>query len=153
MGPRPTDAPGGLELVPLEPGERADARALLASNGLPAADLDDPDVALFAAVEDGRTVGVGGLEQYGTAALLRSVAVRADRRGEGHGTRLCRALAVEARDRGVETLYLLTTDAAGFFEGLGFERCDRESAPTEVRGSDQFTDLCPSSAVCMTTDL
>jgi amino-acid N-acetyltransferase len=143
----------GLRLVHLSHGERADARALLESCGLPITDLDATDVRLFRGSVDGQSVGVGGFELFGEHALLRSVAVGPEARGEGFGTAFCRALERRARDRGVKTLYLLTTDAAGFFERLGFDRCERESVPTAVRESREFTDLCPVSAVCMVKEI
>lgn len=142
-----------LRLTHLPPGERADARALLASCDLPTDDLDEPDVRLFDGSVDGRSICVGGIELFDGSALLRSVAVEPTARGEGVGTALCRALERRARDRGVETLYLLTTDADAFFERLGFARCEREAVPVAVRESREFADLCPVSAVCMSKEI
>lgn len=50
---------------------------------------------------------------------------------------------------GVETLYLLTTTAAGFFADRGYERVDRSVVPAPVRGTTQFSTLCPESATVM----
>jgi amino-acid N-acetyltransferase len=60
------------------------------------------------------------------------------------------AAAVElARNRGMRTLYLLTETAAGFFDRLGFDRIERTELPQTIRRSDQFTRVCPETAVAM----
>lgn len=126
-----------------------DVRALLERNDLPTSDLDDSTVDLFEARAEGQRVGVGGLERYGTDALLRSVAVPSSLRGEGYGTAISVALESRARESGVETLYLLTTTASEFFEDRGFEAVPRSDVPAAVRESAEFGDLCPDGAACM----
>jgi amino-acid N-acetyltransferase len=125
----------------------------LAAADLPTADLRDGAGRFYLAVADGDRVGVGGLEIYGTAGLLRSVAVPAEARGEGYGTAICDALEAEARDASVRTLYLLTTTAASFFEARGYERVDRGAAPAAIKGTTQFAELCPSAATCLRREL
>jgi amino-acid N-acetyltransferase len=49
----------------------------------------------------------------------------------------------------VETLYLLTTTAAAFFARHGYETVERDTVPARIRGTTEFDDLCPDSAVCM----
>jgi amino-acid N-acetyltransferase len=127
--------------------------ALLADAGLPTADLRDGPGRFYLAVADGERVGAGGLEPYGSTALLRSVVVAPDRRGEGYGTAVCRRLETRAADRGVDALYLLTTDAAGFFADLGYDRVDRGAVPDAIRDTRQFTSLCPESATVMEKQL
>jgi N-acetylglutamate synthase-like GNAT family acetyltransferase/ADP-ribose pyrophosphatase YjhB (NUDIX family) len=141
-------ASGMDPIVSLSSTDREDVERLLSDAGLPTVDLDDP-VEIFAARSGGRDVGCGGLERYGESALVRSVAVGPEARGEGYGTAICRALFGEAARRGVGDLYLLTTDAEGFFERLAFEAVDRESVPEAIRETRQFADLCPESATCM----
>jgi L-amino acid N-acyltransferase YncA len=96
-----------------------------------------------------RLTGVVGLEIYGKVALLRSLAVVQDCRGNGFG----KALVAEAEDyakwRGVAEVYLLTSTAEGFFERLGYRRASREAAPEAIRRTWEFTDLCPSSSAFM----
>jgi N-acetylglutamate synthase-like GNAT family acetyltransferase len=94
-------------------------------------------------------VGVAGIEVYGTDALLRSVAVADAVRNRGLGRDLVRNRLEAARTRGLRAVYLLTTTAPGFFEGLGFERVPRASAPASVQASEEFASLCPDSAVCL----
>lgn len=133
--------------------EPEDVRALLTRNDLPTADLAASSVELFEARAEGQRVGVGGLELYGTDALLRSVAVPSSMRGDGYGTAICGALESRARSSGVETLYLLTTTAIEFFEARGFETIARSDVPEAVRCSAEFGDLCPDGASCMRRSL
>jgi amino-acid N-acetyltransferase len=125
----------------------------LAAADLPTSDLGDAAGRFYLAVADGHRVGVGGLEVYGTDGLLRSLAVPADARGEGYGIAICDALEAEARDAGVQRLYLLTTTAASFFEARGYERVDRATAPEQIQGTTQFAELCPSGATCLRREL
>jgi len=122
---------------------------LLVENGLPTADLETGDLQLFKAIVGGEVVGIGGFEQYGTDALLRSVVVHPDLRGRGYGTRIC----LELEDKMCESLcmaiYLLTDDTSNFFEQLGYEQVDRNSAPDAIQGTREFSELCPSTFVCM----
>ena len=66
---------GGLCSEPLSRAELGAAPKALATSGLPADDVDADDVKLFAFKLGGRTVGYGGLEIHGDAALLRSIRV------------------------------------------------------------------------------
>lgn len=123
--------------------------ALLRAADLPASDLDSSPVRLFVAYEDDEFVGTGGMEAYGPDALLRSVAVPDSVRGRGYGTAVYRDLESRAREDGIERLFLLTTTAAGFFDGLGFEPIDRDDAPAPIRETTEFRELCSVEATCM----
>jgi N-acetylglutamate synthase-like GNAT family acetyltransferase len=46
-------------------------------------------------------------------------------------------------------VFLLTTDAAGYLERLGFRSVERDAVPDQVRASDEFVRLCPKSATAM----
>ena len=76
-----------------------------------------------------------------------------DVRGQGYGAAVCDAIEREARADGVDETYFLTTTAAGFFAGRGYDAVPRESAPDAVRATEQFADLCPASATCMRKSL
>lgn len=122
---------------------------LLEAAGLPTDDIREKRDWFFDATRDGNRVGVGALEAYGTVGLLRSVAVDPHERGQGVGSGICAALEREARELGVERLYLLTTKAAGFFRSIGYEHIGRDAAPPAIRETTQFAELCPDSAVCL----
>ena len=124
--------------------------ALLESCSLPAQDIKPGHMDAFLLMWEGEAmVACAGLEMYGEAALLRSVAVRPDLRGAGMGSQLVGAIEARAASNGVRKLYLLTTTAEEFFTRLGYERTDRSSSPEAIQSSREFQTLCPSSAVCM----
>ena len=142
-----------LELRPATVADDSAIRGLLTAAGLPVADVDATRQAFIVATADGQTEGCVGLEIHGAAALLRSLAVREQRRGGGVGNALlarARALAVAHR---VETLFLLTTSASQFFGRRGFITVDRSIVPADLAGSAQFAGLCPTSATCMMVKL
>jgi amino-acid N-acetyltransferase len=93
--------------------------------------------------------GVIGIEPYGNAALLRSLAVRDDLRARGLGSRLLAHAESQAAGLGVETLYLLTTTAERFFAARGYARTPRDSAPVAIRATREFSELCPSTSTCL----
>jgi len=129
-------------------------KALLADSGLPVSDLSPGHLEHFFGCGDARApAGVVGLEIYGTVALLRSLAVAADRRGTGCGKALVAEAERHARSRGVRELYLLTTTAERFFERLGYRRTGRENAPEAIRGTQEFSGLCPSSSAFLVKEL
>lgn len=127
--------------------------ALLEENGLPREGLEEHLATALAAWEGERVVGSAALELYGTSALLRSVAVAEERRGQGLGERLTREALDLARQRGAERAYLLTETADGFFPRLGFRSVSRREVPESVRGSVEFVSACPAGARAMVLDL
>jgi amino-acid N-acetyltransferase len=126
---------------------------LLDDNRLPRAGLDAHVATTLVAREDGALVGTAALELYGTAALLRSVAVWSARRGQGLGQALTIAALDLGRERGVATVYLLTETASEFFPKLGFRPIARADVDAAVLGSAEFTMVCPQSALVMVRSL
>jgi len=133
-----------------QPADLPAIRALLTASGLPSADLTPAHLASFWIERDAAgLVGVVGLEPRGRAALLRSLAVRADARGRGLGGALLGQAEAQARAIGVETLHLLTTTAERFFAARGYAVAPRGAAPPEIQATAEFAGLCPSTSVCM----
>ncbi|MDY6817825.1 MAG: arsenic resistance N-acetyltransferase ArsN2 [Halobacteriales archaeon] len=122
---------------------------LLAANDLPTADISELMDHLYVFETDGERIGVGGLEPYADVGLLRSVAIEDACRGQGYGSAVCRRLLAVARQAELSTVYLLTTTAEEFFARLGFEVVDRTAVPHAIRQTREFSDLCPTTAVCM----
>lgn len=123
---------------------------LLAAHGLPTEDVTPPMLAhFFVADEGGEPRGVVGLQIAGDVALLRSLAVVHHARGQGLGAALVRQAEVHARAQGVGTLYLLTTDAAAFFDRQGYTAVARDQAPEAIRATAQFSGICCRSATLM----
>lgn len=127
--------------------------SLLARSGLPTSDLGAARPEFIVASHAGRIIGTGALERFGSAALLRSVAVEPDWRGSGVGGELVAAIEARARAAGIAQLILLTMTARSFFERLGYRSMDREQVPAAVLASAEFRSLCPASAVCLAKDL
>jgi N-acetylglutamate synthase-like GNAT family acetyltransferase len=128
-------------------------RALLERSGLPTSDLESarPDFAVIR--EHGMLIAAGALQRFGSAALLRSLAVAPDRRGRGLGKTVVSELERLARAQQISRLILLTQTAAEFFARQGYQVIERSSAPQEVQRSDEFRSLCPSTATCMAKSL
>ena len=57
-------------------------------------------------------------------AVLWDVVIPEDLQGQGLGRQLVEALLNTPQLRGVERVYLMTTNSAGFYEQLGFERVE-----------------------------
>jgi amino-acid N-acetyltransferase len=128
----------------------AGVRGLLSAADLPTQDITLDLLAHFFYVENnGEIIGVIGAVPCGAHALLRSLAVAADCRGNGLGSRLVAAAESHALDLGARGLYLLTLTAEGFFSRHGYRVIPREKAPKAVRATAEFTHICPASSVLM----
>ena len=123
--------------------------ALLKGQALPTDGLEHHLPTTLVARQGGRIVGSVAVETYPDGGLLRSVAVAADSQGQGLGQALTSAAFAMAQDAGVDTLYLLTTTAEGYFPKFGFERIRRDEVPASVQTSIEFTSACPSTATVM----
>lgn len=128
-------------------------RALMHSCRLPEGDIGEHLATFVVGEHGGAIVSSGGFQVLGTAAMLRSLAVGARWSGRGWGRRTLRRLLSHARALGLGHVYLLTTTASGFFARQGFQPVVRDLAPPLVRGTRQFTHLCPASAILMHLDL
>jgi SAM-dependent methyltransferase len=117
------------------------------------AGLEAPATAVFVAVEGSEIVGCAAVEREGAAALLRSVAVRADRRGRGWGARLSDAAVEAARAGGATEAWLLTETAESFFGRLGWSDAARSDLEARFPRSAQVSGVCPASARSMRRDL
>lgn len=150
--------PAGLtrtDARPLTPDTpvRADDPALaeaLAGAGLPIEDLAQTSARFFSYAEPGGPViGYAAFEPLGTHALVRSVVVLPQARARGHTRTIVPLLLRRAFDAGARDAWLLTETAEPVFERLGFVPVARQDAPREVRGTSQFSLLCPQSATLM----
>jgi amino-acid N-acetyltransferase len=126
--------------------------ALLGANGLPTEDLSHGVVLLGVRDERGLE-GVVGIEPHGETALLRSLAVRPDRRQSGLGSALVHEAERLAVGTGIRALFLLTTTAEAFFAHRGYVREPRDQAPLAIQRTREFASLCPSSAAFMRKSL
>lgn len=99
--------------------------------------------------QDGTLIGSGGIESYDSFALLRSVAVRADARGQKLGDHIVSDLLRRARQLDFKAVFLLTETARDFFVKKGFADISRDEVPDAVKSSSEFSFVCPVSASCM----
>ena len=139
-----------LRAEPARPHDVKDALDLIRRSDLPDKDVAERFGHYFVVHEDdGRVVGVAGLEVHGEDGLLRSVAVNADYRRQGLGSSLVEAAVERAQKLELRSVYLLTTDAQDYFVRVGFVECPRDEAPPAIRESWEFTTGCPETAVFM----
>ncbi|MEN9938386.1 MAG: hypothetical protein RLZZ387_4965 [Chloroflexota bacterium] len=110
------------------------------------------DIAIVAR-DAAQVVGSAAVERYERAGLLRSVAVDPAYRGQGLGARLVGAALDQARQEGLQTIYLLTTTASEYFPRFGFEPISRADVAPAVQQSVEFMSACPASALVMRTEL
>ncbi len=128
--------------------------ALLTANGLPTADITPDSAARFFAAGTPEAIrGVVAIEVHGEYGVLRSLAVTADERGAGIGSRLLAHAEKQAGAVGIGTLYLLTQTAATFFARYDYAPADRMRVPALIAATPEFAHLCPSSATCMSKSL
>jgi amino-acid N-acetyltransferase len=108
---------------------------------------------LVARTEDSKIIGAVGCEAYKEYGLLRSLVIHPSYRGFGLGRGLTTEMENCAQEKGMKTLYLLTTTAADYFPRLGFKITQRSSVPGGIAATEEFRNLCPSTAVCMCKQL
>lgn len=143
-------------MITLRPGslnDKAAIAAILNACGLPSADIDDHLPNFIVAMKDGSIVGCAGFEAYGKDGLLRSVAVEQAHRHSGIASSIYDKLVPLAWDKGIRRFHLLTSTATGYFERKGFRISHRDGSPEPIRQTNEFTELCPSSAVYMVKEL
>jgi amino-acid N-acetyltransferase len=103
-----------------EPADLPEVLALLARSALPVEGVEEHFSHFLVATRDGQIIACGGFEIEEGCALLRSVAVADDARGERVGIEIVRQALRLASAARAETAYLYTTSASGFFSKLGF---------------------------------
>ena len=142
-----------VELRTATPADLPKVLDLLNSARLPTAGVAEAFPHLVVAESEGLLVGVAGLEVYGASALLRSVVVEESWRGSGVGRRLIENALDEAKRRGLDDVFLLTTTAEHYFPRFGFACASRDSVAADVQTSVEFQGACPSTAVLMRKSL
>jgi len=100
--------------------------------------------AVVSAWQGRRLVGFGRATSDGVfRAVIWDVVIASDQQGQGVGRRLVEALLDARAVQTVERVYLMTTNSAGFYEQLGFERVERQALMVrsfEQSAEDQRTD-------------
>ena len=138
-----------MHITQATPPMRAEIIALLQSQQLPVEDLPSQLTDFFVAQEDGKLIGLIGMEQYDEYGLLRSMVVHPDFRNQQIAAALVDTLEQRATAAGIKALYLLTETAAEYFSKKGFSTVQRELVPDAVKVSTEFSHVCPVSATVM----
>ncbi len=125
------------------------AEALLKACALPVDGAREHFAHFVVCKEAGRLRGCAGAEVYGTAALLRSVAVHEGARGRGIGDKLTAIALARLKARNVARVALLTTTAEAFFAARGFAQVHRNELPAALSDSAELKGACPATAVAM----
>jgi amino-acid N-acetyltransferase len=134
----------------IEPVAAEAALSLLQAAKLPTADIVPGAAIAFYGVQQGAELaGVVALERLGAHGLLRSLVVAPSQRAAGIGRALVQFIEQRAAALGLAKLHLLTTDASGYFQQLGYVAIPRSAAPEAIARSSQFAALCPDSAILM----
>lgn len=121
--------------------------AALIARDLPIEDLHEPGRSFFRVERDGLEIGYCGFELYGDDALIRSIVVPSEHRGQGFGRAVTEALLTEVRRAGAQRAWLLTNSAVPFFERLGFAQMERSDAPLSILDTRQAISICGSAAL------
>ncbi len=136
-----------LRITPIDQADYASLAKVLAENNLLSGDLDSANKKFFAFEDSsGWRVGIGGLEIYGTSAILRSFFTVAAHRNTGLGGQMLEELLGVARRLGISDVYLFTVSAEDFFARHQFEPVRRENAPFAITASRQFIEHCNNAS-------
>jgi amino-acid N-acetyltransferase len=139
-----------MKVEPAHPSDLHSVCELLRADALPTEDLTGESLRRFHVVRNrDKVVGAVGLECHGNLALLRSLVVAPEFRGNGLGHELARAAEEQAQQLELSAVYLLTTTAAKFFAKRGFRAVARSEVPAAIQATREFTSLCPATAVVM----
>lgn len=138
-----------LHIENVHPDEQQTVISLLEQGQLPTDDLPLGLPGFVIAKDDEIAVGVAGLENFGSVGLLRSVAVNPAYQGQGIAAQLFRQLLTTAQTAELKEIYLITTTADDYFTRHGFAPVDRALVPSAIQQTQQFSGLCPSTAIVM----
>lgn len=126
---------------------------LLEEAGLPTSDLINSPAQFFTLTQANDLQGLIAIEPYDSVGLLRSLVIKPTLRGQGLGQQLVEFTENWAKENNINTLYLLTTTAAPFFQTLGYTIIERNNAPIAIQSTSQFAGLCPASSTFMAKQL
>jgi len=125
-------------------------RELLKSAELVPEGLEKDNLTFFCAREDsGKIIGVVGVEIYGDACLLRSLAVEKSKRNQGIARSLIQQAFAFACSVKSYNAYLLTETIGDTMHRYGFKDLAREEAPKALLQSPFFNGMCPCSCQLM----
>ncbi|MCB9231839.1 MAG: MFS transporter [Bacteroidia bacterium] len=124
-------------------------KEMLAKAGLPFDDVGEQNQRFFLYRFKELVLGTIGLQKAGNFGLLRSLSVAREFRRKHLGQNMIDKLINYSSETGIQQLYLITTSAQTYFEKQGFREISREKVPSEIQGTREYAELCPSEAKVM----
>jgi amino-acid N-acetyltransferase len=138
-----------MQIIHATDQSRNEITDLLQSQLLPSEDLPSALTDFYTVVDNGKVVGLIGMERYGHYGLLRSMVVHPNYRNRQIAATLVKMLEEQAVSSGITAMYLLTETADQYFSNKGYNTITREEVPNEVKQSSEFSHVCPVSAIVM----
>jgi len=138
-----TELPGGRTDLLLEPSGSQDQEPLadfLRDADLTLAGLDAPSVRLWVGRDAAGQIATSGgfeLSADGAHALIRSAAVRHDRRGRGEGVAVAGFVVAQARLAGAREAWLFSRRSGPFWQRLGFRRTTTDALAAALPDAHQ----------------
>lgn len=126
----------------------SDLAAMLKSVDLPLPAESD-QVTMLKAYLSGELVGCVGYGCHGDAAVLHSLVVNREAKGEGVGRALVSSVIERLRQAGVRQVFLATTDTARYFGYLGFTPVERSAIAPAVLASTDLAQYAAGEATYM----
>lgn len=137
------------KLSSVESKDMSEIISMLRKHKLCYTDIGSSEIILRKVSYENNLAGLYGLEVHDIFGLLRSLVVKDRFKGIGMGSFLVQSALKEAKEKNIDSVYLLTTSAKTFFEKFGFRQIPRENAPKQISGTAEFKDFCPDSAAFM----
>jgi N-acetylglutamate synthase-like GNAT family acetyltransferase len=97
----------------------------------------------------GELVGCVGYGSYGDVAVLHSLVVIREAKGEGVGRALVQNVMERLRAAGVRQVFLATTDTSRYFGYLGFTPVERNAIAPAVLASPELAQYGAGEATYM----
>lgn len=138
-----------MQLTKATENVRSEVISLLQANNLPTQDLPLSLNEFFTVADEGKVIGVIGMERFGKFGLLRSMVVHPDYRNKHIAEALVTKLEEDAKASGITDMYLLTETADRYFGRKGYSAIAREEVPAVVKASSEFSHVCPVRATVM----
>ncbi len=110
-----------------------EVEALLSASSISVEGIHEHITQYIVSRDKAGVLGCIGVDRYGTTGVLRVLAVAQRARSAGLGELLISAIVADVRLRGVESIVLQTTSAAGYFARLGFTPMNPADLPQSVR--------------------
>lgn len=143
-----------MNLLTKKPEMLSQINDLLISSNLVPEGLEKDNLYLFYESDESvSVVGVIGVETYGDSCLLRSLAVRGDKRNHGIARKLIREALNFARLGKKLNVYLITETIGDTMLRYGFSNIAREDVPEDILKSPFFNGICPCSCQIMHKNL